>query len=158
MMLYGISAPRTLTVSCRYVWYIESKTMTEVQLNDTLICAKSCDHARSVLVRFRTSAGRTGLVKFKGCVHSPQGQRYKSLSPRLACLVLPPTSLVVAMKFCLGSRQPVATSSVIVPSNPIKEDFPEALTYRFNDNSAWVPAAKNHDVNFFIFFYFYFVS
>jgi len=27
----------------------------------------------------------------------------------------------------------------------VKDDFPEALTYRYNDNSAWVPAAKTHD-------------
>jgi hypothetical protein len=60
------------------------------------------------------------------------------------------------MKFCWGIHQPVASSSTVVPSNPIKEDFPEALTYRFNDNSAWVPAAKTHDVNFFSLFCFLF--
>ncbi|KAI0301121.1 hypothetical protein B0F90DRAFT_1667998 [Multifurca ochricompacta] len=39
-----------------------------------------------------------------------------------------------------------ATSSSIIPApSPAKVDFPEALTYRFNDNSAWVPAAKTHD-------------
>jgi len=36
----------------------------------------------------------------------------------------------------------------------VKDDFPEALTYRYNDNSAWVPAARSHDVshNSFLFF------
>ncbi|KAH9168725.1 hypothetical protein EDB89DRAFT_1909093 [Lactarius sanguifluus] len=49
------------------------------------------------------------------------------------------------MKLYSGTRQPVASSST-APANPIKDEFPEALTYRFNDNSAWVPAAKTHDV------------
>jgi hypothetical protein len=30
-------------------------------------------------------------------------------------------------------------------ADPVKDDFPEALTYRYNDNSAWVPAAKSHE-------------
>lgn len=48
------------------------------------------------------------------------------------------------MKLYIGTRQPAASSS----ANPTpKDDFPEALTYRFNDNSAWVPAARTHDVN-----------
>lgn len=48
------------------------------------------------------------------------------------------------MKLYSGTRQPAASSST-APANPVKDDFPEALTYRFNDNSAWVPAAKTHD-------------
>jgi len=39
----------------------------------------------------------------------------------------------------------MASSSTSTIANPVKDDFPEALTYRFNDNSAWVPAAKSHD-------------
>jgi len=49
------------------------------------------------------------------------------------------------MKLYIGTRQPAASSSTNPASNLVKEDFPEALTYRFNDNSAWVPAAKTHD-------------
>ncbi len=50
------------------------------------------------------------------------------------------------MKLYLGSRQPAASSSTEPAPIPVKDDFPEALTYRFNDNSAWVPAARTHDV------------
>jgi len=39
----------------------------------------------------------------------------------------------------------MASSSTAPAPSPIKDDFPEALTYRYNDNSAWVPAAKSHD-------------
>jgi hypothetical protein len=45
----------------------------------------------------------------------------------------------------------MASSSTSTVANPVKDDFPEALTYRFNDNSAWVPAAKSHDASFFSF-------
>jgi hypothetical protein len=48
----------------------------------------------------------------------------------------------------LGNRRSaVASSSTTTVVNPVKDDFPEALTYRYNDNSAWVPAAKTHDVS-----------
>jgi hypothetical protein len=59
------------------------------------------------------------------------------------------------MKLYLGTRQSVASSSTAASSNPVKDDFPEALTYRFNDNSAWVPAARTHDVWCFLFLFFY---
>jgi hypothetical protein len=36
----------------------------------------------------------------------------------------------------------MASTSTSTAANPVKDDFPEALTYRFNDNSAWVPAAR----------------
>jgi hypothetical protein len=50
------------------------------------------------------------------------------------------------MNFYLGSRRSIVASSSTAPAaNPVKDDFPEALTYRYNDNSAWVPAAKSHD-------------
>jgi len=49
------------------------------------------------------------------------------------------------MKLYMGTRQPAASSSTDPASNLVKDDFPEALTYRFNDNSAWVPAARTHD-------------
>jgi hypothetical protein len=60
-----------------------------------------------------------------------------------------PTLLVVVMKLYLGTRQSAASSSAIATSSSVKDDFPEALTYRFNDNSAWVPAATTHEVFFF---------
>jgi len=41
-----------------------------------------------------------------------------------------------------------SSSSTAMAANPVKDDFPEALTYRYNDNSAWVPAAKSHDASF----------
>ncbi|KAI0251004.1 hypothetical protein BJV78DRAFT_519585 [Lactifluus subvellereus] len=49
------------------------------------------------------------------------------------------------MKLYLGIRQSAASSSTAATPDPVKDDFPEALTYRFNDNSAWVPAARTHD-------------
>lgn len=48
-----------------------------------------------------------------------------------------------------------ASSSTAPAATPIKDDFPEALTYRYNDNSAWVPAAKSHDASFFPFYLFH---
>lgn len=51
------------------------------------------------------------------------------------------------MKLYIGTRQPAASSSTDPASTAVKEDFPEALTYRFNDNSAWVPAARTHEVS-----------
>jgi len=48
------------------------------------------------------------------------------------------------MKLYIGPR-PTASSSTVPDPNSVKEDFPEALTYRFNDNSAWVPAARTHE-------------
>jgi hypothetical protein len=55
------------------------------------------------------------------------------------------------MNFYMGSRRSMASSSTAPAANPVKDDFPEALTYRYNDNSAWVPAAKSHDASFFSF-------
>ena len=55
------------------------------------------------------------------------------------------------MNFYLGTRRSMASSSTSTITNPVKDDFPEALTYRYNDNSAWVPAAKSHDASFFFF-------
>ena len=56
------------------------------------------------------------------------------------------------MNFYLGTRRSSMASSSTSPAaanpNSIKDDFPEALTYRYNDNSAWVPAAKSHDASF----------
>jgi len=49
------------------------------------------------------------------------------------------------MNFYMGTRRSIASSSTATAANPVKDDFPEALTYRYNDNSAWVPAAKSHD-------------
>lgn len=45
-----------------------------------------------------------------------------------------------------------SSSSATAAANPVKDDFPEALTYRFNDNSAWVPAAKSHEASHIITF------
>lgn len=57
------------------------------------------------------------------------------------------------MNFYSGSRRSsMASTSTSTAANPVKDDFPEALTYRFNDNSAWVPAAKSHDASFFSLF------
>jgi len=42
-------------------------------------------------------------------------------------------------------RSAVPSSSATISPNSVKDDFPEALTYRYNDNSAWVPAAKTHE-------------
>jgi hypothetical protein len=53
------------------------------------------------------------------------------------------------MNFYMGTRRSIASSSTTTAANPVKDDFPEALTYRYNDNSAWVPAAKSHDASFF---------
>ncbi|KAH9999651.1 hypothetical protein BJV74DRAFT_165440 [Russula compacta] len=47
------------------------------------------------------------------------------------------------MNLYLGTRRPAEPSSST--STAAKDDFPEALTYRYNDNSAWVPAAKTHE-------------
>jgi hypothetical protein len=52
----------------------------------------------------------------------------------------------------------MASSSTSTAANQVKDDFPEALTYRFNDNSAWVPAAKSHDASFFSFVYYTYVA
>ncbi len=53
------------------------------------------------------------------------------------------------MNLYLGTRRSMASSSsTAMAANPVKDDFPEALTYRYNDNSAWVPAAKSHDASF----------
>lgn len=62
------------------------------------------------------------------------------------------------MNFYLGNRRSMASSSTALAANPIKDDFPEALTYRYNDNSAWVPAAKSHDASFFSFVYYTYVG
>ena len=62
---------------------------------------------------------------------------------------LPLTRPVEVMNFYLGTRRSMASSSTAPAATPIKDDFPEALTYRYNDNSAWVPAAKSHDASFF---------
>lgn len=56
------------------------------------------------------------------------------------------------MNFYWGTRRSIASSSTAAVADPVKDDFPEALTYRFNDNSAWVPAAKSHDASFFFLF------
>lgn len=54
------------------------------------------------------------------------------------------------MNLYLGTRRSMASSSTATAAaNPVKDDFPEALTYRYNDNSAWVPAAKSHEASFF---------
>ena len=55
------------------------------------------------------------------------------------------------MNFYMGTRRSMvsSSSSSATAANPVKDDFPEALTYRYNDNSAWVPAAKSHDASFF---------
>ncbi|KAI0290914.1 hypothetical protein BC826DRAFT_519794 [Russula brevipes] len=51
------------------------------------------------------------------------------------------------MNLSLGTRRSAASSSTTtLATNPVKDDFPEALTYRYNDNSAWVPAARTHEV------------
>ena len=55
------------------------------------------------------------------------------------------------MNFYLGNRRSMASSSTAPAANPVKDDFPEALTYRYNDNSAWVPAAKSHEAVFSLF-------
>ncbi len=53
------------------------------------------------------------------------------------------------MNLYLGSRRSIASSSsTATAATPVKDDFPEALTYRYNDNSAWVPAARTHDASF----------
>jgi hypothetical protein len=56
-----------------------------------------------------------------------------------------------AMNFYLGPRRSTATASSsstnTTAATPVKDDFPEALTYRFNDNSAWVPAARTHEAS-----------
>jgi len=50
------------------------------------------------------------------------------------------------MNLSLGTRRSAASSSTTtLAANPVKDDFPEALTYRYNDNSAWVPAARTHE-------------
>jgi hypothetical protein len=51
------------------------------------------------------------------------------------------------MNFYLGNRRSMASSSTAPAATPVKDDFPEALTYRYNDNSAWVPAARSHDAS-----------
>lgn len=77
------------------------------------------------------------------------GQRYKSFLPSQDVYLAPPPVLLVAamMKLYIGSRQPAASSSTDPAPHTVKDDFPEALTYRFNDNSAWVPAARTHEVS-----------
>ncbi|KAI9447251.1 hypothetical protein F5148DRAFT_727448 [Russula earlei] len=51
------------------------------------------------------------------------------------------------MNFHLGTRRSAVPSSASVApaASSVKDDFPEALTYRYNDNSAWVPAARSHE-------------
>ena len=62
----------------------------------------------------------------------------------------PPSYPVAVMNLYLGTRRSMASSSTATAAaNPVKDDFPEALTYRYNDNSAWVPAAKSHEASFF---------
>jgi hypothetical protein len=51
----------------------------------------------------------------------------------------------------------MASSSTATAATPVKEEFPEALTYRFNDNNAWVPAAKSHEASPFLSIFFFFV-
>lgn len=78
------------------------------------------------------------------------GERYKccpipgGLLSSSICIYF---SWLAMMKLYIGSRQPAASSSTVPAPNLVKDDFPEALTYRFNDNSAWVPAARTHDVS-----------
>ncbi|KAH9985846.1 hypothetical protein BJV77DRAFT_1030981 [Russula vinacea] len=71
---------------------------------------------------------------------------YKSFVPHLTWIhsTSSPYSVAV-MNLYLGSRRSMASSSTAAAADPVKEDFPEALTYRYNDNSAWVPAAKSHE-------------
>jgi len=52
------------------------------------------------------------------------------------------------MNFYRRSAVPSSSATTTSP-NSVKDDFPEALTYRYNDNSAWVPAAKTHEASFF---------
>ncbi len=68
-------------------------------------------------------------------------------------MVLRPTFafLVSVMNFYYGSRRSAASSSTTPAATPAKDDFPEALTYRYNDNSAWVPAARTHEASIFFF-------
>jgi hypothetical protein len=55
------------------------------------------------------------------------------------------------MNLYLGTRRSMASSSTAnMAADPVKDDFPEALTYRYNDNSAWVPAAKSHEASLFL--------
>ena len=62
----------------------------------------------------------------------------------------PPPYPVAVMNLYLGTRRSMASSSTsTAAANPVKDDFPEALTYRYNDNSAWVPAAKSHEASLF---------
>jgi len=42
-------------------------------------------------------------------------------------------------------RSAVASSSDTMSPNSVMNDFPEALTYRYNDYCVWVPAAKTHE-------------
>jgi hypothetical protein len=64
-------------------------------------------------------------------------------------MVLRPTFafLVSVMNFYYGSRRSAASTSTTPAATPAKDDFPEALTYRYNDNSAWVPAARTHEAS-----------
>jgi hypothetical protein len=82
-----------------------------------------------------------------------QGHRYKSFLPSKDVYLAPPSAFLVAamMKLYIGTRHPVASSSSDPAGNTVKDDFPEALTYRFNDNSAWVPAARTHEVSSILF-------
>lgn len=75
---------------------------------------------------------------------------YKSFVPHLTWIhsTSSPYSVAV-MNLYLGSRRSMASSSTAAAADPVKEDFPEALTYRYNDNSAWVPAAKSHEASHF---------
>lgn len=90
----------------------------------------------------RANAERLEIRNFNT---APKYNRYKVLCALLKA-ALSPTYPVEVMNFYLGSRRSIASSSSTAPAaSPIKDDFPEALTYRYNDNSAWVPAAKSHD-------------
>jgi len=66
---------------------------------------------------------------------------------------LPGTGPTPVMNFYRRSAVPSSSATTTSP-NSVKDDFPEALTYRYNDNSAWVPAARTHEASFFSFWFF----
>ncbi|KAI0263977.1 hypothetical protein BC834DRAFT_284468 [Gloeopeniophorella convolvens] len=49
------------------------------------------------------------------------------------------------MKLHLGTCQSVISTPYQAAPEPVKNDPPEALTYRFGENSAWVPTPRNHE-------------
>ena len=80
---------------------------------------------------------------------SPDTTIISSLYPPLVGhAALSPTYLVAVMNLYLGNRRSMSSSSNVTAAPPVKDDFPEALTYRYNENSAWVPAARSHEVTY----------